>query len=259
MCDQNTKFLSEIYFIYDLNFKPTKQEIHQEDCPDYFLLNFTDETKSPVWEKYDFYIIAMQYSPNVCILQGTKCLDILKTKENYKIGIHGLWPSYTNGNIPQQCNLGEDIQINVTSNKEYFDNYVLKNWYSLYKTDDYFLTHEYNTHGFCYNKFINESVDNFYIYLNKTLEIFNHYNFSIMFDNITRNLEPGEYLINKSVLIKNLEERYLHNSFVFTCFTFNNRLYLNEIYFKLNKNFGLMDGANLIDSCNGEEIWLNVI
>ena len=161
MCDESTNFLTEIYFIYDMNFKPTIQQIHQENCPEIFYFNFTDETKLAVWEKYDYYAFAVQYSPNVCVWRGDNCFKILKNKTDYKVGIHGLWPSYKSGIIPQQCNLGEDIQIEVDSDREYFDNFILKYWYSLYNTDDYFLTHEYNTHGYCYNKYINESTDNF--------------------------------------------------------------------------------------------------
>ena len=259
ICSQTTNFLSEIYFIYDMNFNRTKQQIHQEDCPDYFFINFTDETKLSVWEKYDYYAFAVQYSPNVCVWRGNNCYKILKTKKDYKVGIHGLWPSYKSGIIPQECNLGEDIQIKVDSDKEYFD-YILKNWYSLYNTDDYFLTHEYNTHGYCYNKYINENVDNFEIYLNKTLEIFHRYNLSNMFDNIINNLEEGEHPMNKTYILNELEKKYPKNTFVLRCYRANKKLYLNEIHFKLNKsNFNLIEDAKLTDTCTTDEIWINVI
>ena len=259
ICSQTTNFLSEIYFIYDMNFNRTKQQIHQEDCPDYFFINFTDETKLSVWEKYDYYAFAVQYSPNVCVWRGNNCYKILKTKKDYKVGIHGLWPSYKSGIIPQECNLGEDIQIKVDSDKEYFD-YILKNWYSLYNTDDYFFTHEYNTHGYCYNKYINQNVDNFEIYLNKTLEIFHRYNLSNMFDNIINNLEEGEHPMNKTYILNDLEKKYPKNTFVLRCYRANKKLYLNEIHFKLNKsNFNLIEDAKLTDTCTTDEIWINVI
>ena len=260
MCDNKTNLLSEIYFLYDLNFKPVKQKIHQENCKDFFLLNFTDETKLAVWEKYDFYVFSIQYSPNICVKKGNNCIEILKKKEQYKAGIHGLWPSYKSGVIPQECNLGEDIQIIVEYNKDYFDNYILKHWYSLYNTDDYFLTHEYNKHGFCYNKYIKESTDNFYIYLNKTMEIFFKYNFSYMFDNIIDNLEFGEQKIKKKDLLIMIEKLYPKNSFTLRCKEFQkDKLYLEEIQFKLDKNFEFITDANLTDSCYKDEIWFNVI
>ena len=260
MCDKSTNFLSEIYFIYDMNFKPTAQQFHQEDCPDYFLVNFTDETKLAVWEKYDYYAFAVQYSPNVCVWRGDNCYKILKNKTDYKVGIHGLWPSYKSGIIPQQCNLGEDIQIEVDSDREYFDNFILKYWYSLYNTDDYFLTHEYNTHGYCYNKYINESTDNFTIYLNKTLEIFHRYNFASMFDTLINGLEERKYLMNKTDILNELEKIYPKNTFVLRCYTEKNQIYLNEIHFKLNKsNFNLIEDAKLTDTCRTEKIWINVI
>ena len=260
MCDESTNFLTEIYFIYDMNFKPTIQQIHQENCPEIFYFNFTDETKLAVWEKYDYYAFAVQYSPNVCVWRGDNCFKILKNKTDYKVGIHGLWPSYKSGIIPQQCNLGEDIQIEVDSDREYFDNFILKYWYSLYNTDDYFLTHEYNTHGYCYNKYINESTDNFTIYLNKTLEIFHRYNFASMFDTLINGLEERKYLMNKTDILNELEKKYPKNSFVLRCYTEKKEIYLNEIHFKLNKsNFNLIEDAKLTDTCRTEKIWINVI
>ena len=260
MCDNKTNLLTEIYFLYDLNFNPITQKIHQENCKDFFLLNFTDETKQPVWEKYDFYVYAVQYSPNICVERGNKCIEILKKKEQYKVGIHGLWPSYKSGLIPQECNLGEDIQIIVENDKNYFDNYILKHWYSLYNTDDYFLTHEYNRHGFCYNKRLNESTDNFYIFLNKTMDIFFKYNFSSMFDNIIDNLKLGEQAIKKADLLTMIEKLYPKNSFILRCKEyFKDKLYLEELHFKLDKNFELITDANLTDTCYNDEIWINVI
>ena len=119
ICNDNLNLLTEIYFIYDLNYKRTAQEKNQESCPDFFFVNFTDENKEPFWYKYDYYILAVQYSPNICVFKGQTCLDILKKKEYYKAGIHGLWPSHSSGYIPQDCNIGEDIEIKVNESQDY--------------------------------------------------------------------------------------------------------------------------------------------
>ena len=124
ICDNATKQLSEIRFVLDLNFERTKAEKSQENCPDVFVLNFTDEKKQTVYDKYDFYIFALSYGPTLCKLYGKRCYDILKTKEYNRFVIHGLWPSYKSGIIPQVCNLDLDIEV-VDDGSEYFNN--LKN------------------------------------------------------------------------------------------------------------------------------------
>ena len=117
---------------------------------------FIDEEKTPVHEKYYCYVFAWA---NTCIQKGNRCVNILKSKENNKFIIHGLWPSYKNGVLPQECNI--DIDIEIDDNNEYFIKNVRDFWYSLYTIDKSFWTHEYNTHGFCYIKRINGNVDNY--------------------------------------------------------------------------------------------------
>ena len=256
ICDQKKNLLSEIWFIYDLNFSRTSQKLHQEDCPDFFILNFTDETKKPIWEKYDYYAYAVQYSPNTCVWKGENCSNILKKKDYYKIGIHGLWPSYKSGIIPKECNIGKDIEINVDDNKEYFDNYILKHWYSLYNTDNSFLTHEYNTHGYCFNKRMGKDIYNYASYLNQTLKIYEKYNFSRTLDNIINELEYGENKISKSKIYEEIEKLYGQNTFKLRCYYYNNKYYLEEIHFKLDLNFELTNDANILDTCVDDSVWI---
>ena len=70
-CDKKTNLLKEIYFIFDLNYNRIRQDTHQENCPDYFLVNFTDETKMPVWDKYEYYVFPFSgnkifFLKNIC-------------------------------------------------------------------------------------------------------------------------------------------------------------------------------------------------
>ena len=259
MCDDKTKLLSEIYFIFDLNYNPISQYNHQENCPDIFVLNFTDETKIPVWDKYDTYVYAIQYSPNTCVWQGEKCYEIIRNKEFYKFGIHGLWPSYKSGIYLQECNIGEDIEIKIEENKEYFENYFLKYCYSLYKSDNYFLTHEFNKHGFCYNKRTNIPDNDFYPFFNKTIDIFTKNNFNSILDNILDKLPKGENLINKSELENELNKKFGENTYVLRCKEYNNKIYLDEIHFKLDLNFQFIAQAILYDTCNVDSFFINVI
>ena len=259
ICNDNLNLLTEIYFIYDLNYKRTAQEKNQESCPDFFFVNFTDENKEPFWDKYDYYILAVQYSPNICVFKGQTCLDILKKKEYYKAGIHGLWPSHSSGYIPQDCNIGEDIEIKVNESQDYFENYILKYWFSLYNTDDYFLTHEYNRHGYCYNKRIGENETNYKLYLNKTLEVYHKFNFSRIFDDLVNELGKGEHCLKKNELIEKIEKKCKKNSFGLKCFNFKDKIYLEEIYFKFDQTFNLIDNITSNDDCITEDICLSVI
>ena len=259
MCDEKTNLLSEIYFIFDLNYNPIIQTFHQENCPDFFLLNFTDETKQTVWEKYDTYNFALQYSPNTCIWKGESCYEIINKKENYKFGIHGLWPNYKSGIIPQECNIGEDIEVKVENNPEFFENYFLKYCYSLYNSDNYFLTHEFNKHGFCYNKRMNFDENNYYYYFNKSAQIYIKYNFNEILDNILKTLSVGEHLIDKNKIKNELDNNIGKNSYALRCKYYNGKYYLDEIYFKLDLEFNITTEANFSDSCeNIDSIWINV-
>ena len=259
-CDKKTNLLKEIYFIFDLNYNRIRQDTHQENCPDYFLVNFTDETKMPVWDKYEYYVFAVKYSPNTCVfLNSDECYKELKKKEFYKTNIHGLWPSYKSGIVPQDCNIGEDIEIKTEENKDYFENYFEKYWYSQYGSENYFFTHEYNKHGYCYNKRIGENLENYYIYFNKTLEIFNKYNFMNIFNSTVDGLSPGEYLIEKSDLISELSKTYPKDSFAFNCRNINGKIYLEEVYFKLDFDFKITSDGYLDDPCEGHNFWIKVM
>ena len=253
-CDKKYNELKEIRFIYDLNFKRVKPEFSQEDCPDVFVLNFTDETKIPVHQKYDFYVYTISYGPTSCRNRAEKCFNILKSKNNNKFVIHGLWPSYKNGNIPQECNIDLDVKLDI--NQEYF-NYVKEYWYSLFNTDENFWTHEYNTHGLCYIKRINLDIKNHYLeYFEKTMEIYNKYNFSNIYQYLFKDYRfPGIRKVNKTYLISKLGERYGKESFNFTCDKDN---YLDELRFKLDMNFDFTSNANIENTCP-EDILIEIM
>ena len=56
---------------------------------------------------------------------GEECYKKFKKKELNILTIHGLWPSYKSGLVPQWCNLDTDIQIdNFTKD---MDNYWINN------------------------------------------------------------------------------------------------------------------------------------
>ena len=246
-CDKEQNLLEEIRFVFDLNFQRIKVNNLQENCKDVFVLNFTDENKTPVHEKYDFYVFTMSYGPTACKSNGEKCYNILKSKENNKFVIHGLWPSYKNGNIPQECNIDIDVKVDV--NNDYIKK-VRDFWYSLYNTDEYFLTHEYNTHGFCYIKRINNDTNNYLEYFKKVMKIYNQNNFSNLYEFVFKDyIFPGIRKVNKTFFISKIEERYGKDTFNFTCDKEN---YLDEIKFKLDMNFEFTSNANIPNYCPEE-------
>ena len=255
ICDPGTNLLSEIRFVLDLNFKRISPKKLQENCTDYFLLNFTDENKTPVYEKYDFYVFSISYGPNYCRKEGKKCYDILKSKFYNKFVLHGLWPSYTNGIIPQECNIGEDFQIKNDS-AGYFNN-ISQYWYSLSQTDEQFWTHEYNVHGYCYVKNIKKNIDEYKYYFDKVMEIYNKNNFSIIFDYVYGDFLPRVQTVNKTYLINKLSEIYPNNSFYFSC-KYDTNYYLDEIRFKLDLDFNLMSQDTEFSGDCPEEFILNI-
>ena len=254
ICDEIYGQLEEIRFVYDLNFLRTKQYNFQDNCEDTFYLNFIDEEKAPVHEKYDCYVFALSYGANTCIQKGERCYNILKSKENNKFIIHGLWPSYKNGVLPQDCNI--DIDIEIDDNNEYFIKNVRDFWYSLYTTDKSFWTHEYNTHGFCYIKRINGNVDNYLDFFEKTMDIYNKNNFSNLYQFVFEDyIFPGIRKVNKTFFISKIEERYGKNTFNFTCHDNN---FLNEIKFKLDMNFDFTSNATVPNDCP-EEFFIEIM
>ena len=252
LCDNSTKQLKEIRFILDLNLERVALEKSQESCPDIFILNFTDEEKIPVYDKYDFYVLSITYGPSACKVNGKKCYEILNSKKNNKFVLHGLWPSYKNGNIPQICNIDVDIPIKYDNGSEYFNN-IKEYWYTLYTTDEIFWTHEYNNHGYCYIKRINESVNDYKIYFNKALDIYQN-NFLDLFDYLYKDYSefPREFIMNKTYLLSKLDERYSINSYYLYCKKFENKYYLDEIRFKLDMEFNFTSEGNFTDNCPQE-------
>lgn len=250
ICDKNTKQLSEIRFILDLNFNRIKAENSQENCPDVFVLNFTDKNKKTIYDKYDYYIYSLSYGPTACKKNGKSCYDILKSKEHNKFVIHGLWPSYKSGILPQECNI--DIDINVKDDQSDFFKNLKQYWYSLYVTDESFWTHEYNTHGFCYNKREKKDENNYKLYMTQTLEIYNNRNFSNIFNYVYEGFYPREQLVNKTYLFSKLRELYPENSFYITCSKIGNYSYLYELRFKLELNFNFNSDGIVKDNCPEE-------
>ena len=252
ICDNTTKQLSEIRFILDLNYKRVAPKKYQNNCPDIFVLNFTDDKKIPVYDKYDVYEFSITYGPTTCRVRGKECYEILKYKKHNKFILHGLWPNYKSGVIPQMCNIGMDIDVFYTDERNISDY-----WYSINNTDEFFWTHEYNTHGMCYVQRVNGDINNYDIYFDKVMEIYHKNNFSGLFDFAYEGFFPRLQKVNKTYLYSRLSERYLKNSFYLTCRKIDNEFYLDELRFNFDMDFNLTTDAKAEDSCP-EEFMLEI-
>src|ERR1700742_1398825 len=55
---------------------------------------------------FDYYILALSWSPAYCLLhQGDKD----QCTKGYGFVLHGLWPQYERGGYPEHCQSGEAI------------------------------------------------------------------------------------------------------------------------------------------------------
>ena len=252
ICDKNTNQLSEIRFVLDLNYKRVAPKKYQNSCPDIFVLNFTDDEKIPVYDKYDVYVFSISYGPTTCRVRGKQCYEILKYKKYNKFILHGLWPTYKSGVIPQMCNIGMDIDVSLTDERN-----ISEYWYSLYNTNKFFWTHEYNKHGMCYNQRIKEDINDYDIYFDKVMEIYHKNNFSRLFDFAYEGFFPRLQKVNKTYLYSKLSQRYLKNSFYLTCKKIDNEFYLDELRFNFDIDFSLTTDAKAEDTCP-EEFMLEI-
>ena len=91
------------------------------------------------------------------------------------------------------------------------------------------------------------------------MEIFNKYNFMNILNSTVDGLSPGEYLIEKSDLISELSKTYPKDSFAFNCRNINGKIYLEEVYFKLDFDFKITSDGYLDDPCEGHNFWIKVM
>ena len=231
--ENNGMILSEIWFKYDFDFKNTSNVKSSDNCPERFDIYFRNENKLAVWEKYDFYVLTVLWPATYCIAQGKACYKKLKQKELNILTIHGLWPSYNTGVELQWCNLDVNVEINDYT-KEMEDYWI--NTYE--KNNKDFWNHQYNKHGYCYNKRNNFSTDDYMLYFNKTIEIYNKLELKNKMNKIFYPwIFPGMNKLNKTYLDNVLGMYYNKGNFGITCVNYNGVYYLHEIRIKLNLNF----------------------
>ena len=249
--ETKTNTLNEIRFNYDLDFKLIKSN-KKDECPDIFQIYISNEKKnSSFYEKYDYYIYSLVWNPSNCKNIGKECFKKLKEEELNILMIKGLWPSYKNGKISQYCNLMEDINPDII-NQTLLD-YMNKYWIGTSETNKELWNEQYNKHGYCYvNRFKENPISNYPIYFQKSIDLYNKYNFSNLFKEFYNGIFPGEQKLNKTYLMSKLNEKFGNNTYALTCLKFNEKYYFNEIRFKFDLNFSLTKEGLIKDDCPEE-------
>ena len=254
--DNDTFILSELWLNYDIDFNLTSKVKLEDNCPDRFDIYFRNKNKIPVWEKFDHYVMTIFWPATFCLSQGKECYKKLKEGELNINTIHGLWPSYKDKNVPQWCNLDTNIEINNSTNdmETYWINMDMEN-------NKQFWNHEYNKHGFCYNKRINKPTEDYLLYFNKTIEVYNNItniaNQTInLKDLMKQHLYPGIFAgmnkLSKSYLTTKLQELFGNGTFGFTCLEFQGNYYLYEIKVFLDTSFTSLYTEGFDSNCPGE-------
>ena len=251
--ETNITMLSEIWFNLNLDMLRTKDLKLSDNCPDRFELYFIDETKIPVYEKYDFYVLSLVWMPTICFDRDKDCIRdlkrrVLEDRDNLNmLTIHGLWPSYKTGIFPQWCNIDEDIEIiNYTKDMK---NYWMNAYEENENTDEEFWGHEYNRHGLCYNQRINVSGNDYLYYFNKTIDVYHQYNLKSVLRDAFKDMFAGINEVKAETLINYLDDKFGINSTTLTCNKYDDDYYLHEIRFKLDMNFNMTSEGKTINDC----------
>ena len=259
-CSKNdtkkTDVLNEIRFNYDLNFTLTNAMKSDENCPENFQIYFSDTNKKAIYEKYDFYVLTLFWNPSLCKEEGKSCYKKIKGKELNIFTIHGLWPSYQNGQIPQWCNIGEDIQIDSFPEElnESMNNY----WYGTFYPDQELWSIEYNKHGYCYIKKIGKNVTEYNDYFQKTIDLYNNYDGKNLFKEFYPGIFAGNNKLNKTYINEKLDKKFGKGTYALTCLNYGDKYYLKEIRLKLDMEFNLTTKGQTPDNCP-EEIYAEFI
>ena len=248
--ENNADILTEIWINYNFDLKNKTNSIELADnCPKRFFIYFRDENKIPFFKKFDFYVLSLYWPVTYCQIYGEECYKkLLKKKVLNMLTIHGLWPSYQTGTIPQWCNLDTDIPIN-----DYYEE-MDKYWINTFNKENKELwSIEYNKHGYCYNQRKNISTEKYMNYFKKTLELYHKFNFSRrMAEEFYPGIYSGENKLDREYLQTRMQIIFGRNTFSFTCLSINEEYYLKEIRLKLNLNLIPASKGKTGDDCPGQ-------
>jgi ribonuclease T2 len=100
------------------------------------LLSFTHFSYATGYPgKFDFYVLALSWSPDYCATQGNNDTQQCTIGKKLGLVLHGLWPQYQKG-YPSNCTT------------EKFSKSLQEKFPNLYPSDSLY-THEWEKHGTC--------------------------------------------------------------------------------------------------------------
>jgi ribonuclease I len=245
---QKTNVLYEIRFNYDLDMKRINDIASGENCPDVFQIYYSNETKKPLNETYNYYVFSLTWNPTKCKIYGKECYKKLKKKELNILMLNGLWPSLHDGIPLQWCNFGEDVQVDSFSGDL---NISMTNyWIATNTLDNVLWTYDYNKHGYCYSQKNDYNVENYSNYFQKAVDLYEQYNVKNLLIEMFPDHIYGVQKLNKTYMVEKLNEILGIGKYTLTCFKYSKDIYyLSEVRLKLNLTFDLTNESCTEDNC----------
>ena len=193
------------------------------------------QSNAEPWEIYDYYFLALQWGPSMCAKVGKICYDKLKMIPKNEMSIHGLWPSLLKSKNLPECNSGKKISIKDDSSMKN----IRKYWCSLNSnTNSFFWEHEYNKHGYCYNKRVGIHVNNYHAYFKKALDVFKKYKLNRLIVNALKKNSGIVSLTYKKLYMK-IKAVLGGDYFQIVCSNYDVNQYLGEIRIAFDLEFRL--------------------
>ncbi len=190
-------------------------------------------SNSNPWDIYDYYFFALQWGASMCAKTGKTCYEKLKSVPRHEVTIHGLWPSLLKGKNLPACNSGAEISIIDDDRMKEARTY----WPSLNgNANTVFWGHEYNKHGYCYNKRLGFPEDDYHYYFDKAMELFKSKKLNRLIINAIGDHE-GIQKISYNDLYAGIKKVLGGDYFQITCSNVSKKQYLAEIRIGFNLNF----------------------
>lgn len=210
------------------------------------------------YKDYDFYVYSIGWSDTYCRTHPSSdiCYQHLNALSHKNIlRIHGLWPSMRNGKLLPTCNTKTQIQINPTESEPFTT--MSDVWASMGLSGNTgFWAHEYNKHGYCYNQRNGVDVNDYDVFFQKALDIYNKENF---IDIAPKVIEGKESTIvgdeeRTTFTIQELTDKITKiqgtRYFEFECLKKGKDQLLSEVRFYFDLNFNRINNLKYHSTCD---------